>query len=309
MAISPDNIRALWNVSARAYANYVAQFDMHQKTARGLVDLAGIGAGETVLDFGAGPGTATKEIVKAVGPEGRVVAYDISDEMLKHAAVQMNFDPAVKFVRGDTDEAGDKLAGFRFSSAVFSNSFFQLPAKAELIRTLRVFCPSPFKMSFSLYETVYDEPSHVRKVESDEFFGNILEVAGERGYKYGSRQERYDKLNFAALCGIFTPSGMRIDQPQVLEFDRSFDERLAFFKIPAILYEILPGVPIEEAGSIVEEAAARTKARVSQKRIVYLFKAYTVSSDPEVCACLPTGRLRITSGLILRPLDPYNLPY
>jgi ubiquinone/menaquinone biosynthesis C-methylase UbiE len=47
---------------------------------------AGIGAGQTVLDLGCGPGYASMDLAELVGPSGRVVAADKSDRFL--AALQ-----------------------------------------------------------------------------------------------------------------------------------------------------------------------------------------------------------------------------
>jgi len=50
-----------------------------------LVELAGVEAGSRVLDVGAGYGEPTVTAAKVVGPEGRVVASDLSAEMLSFA--------------------------------------------------------------------------------------------------------------------------------------------------------------------------------------------------------------------------------
>jgi ubiquinone/menaquinone biosynthesis C-methylase UbiE len=39
--------------------------------------------GDTVLDFGCGPGFFTREFAKAVGDNGRVIAVDLQEEMLR----------------------------------------------------------------------------------------------------------------------------------------------------------------------------------------------------------------------------------
>lgn len=48
-----------------------------------LIAPAAIGAGQTVVDFGCGPGHLTVELARRVGPEGRVVAVDINPEFLE----------------------------------------------------------------------------------------------------------------------------------------------------------------------------------------------------------------------------------
>lgn len=61
--------------------------ELHQDR-RGL-DLAaiiaevGVGPGESLLDLGAGSGHFTLALANAVGPEGQVIAADVSEEMLE----------------------------------------------------------------------------------------------------------------------------------------------------------------------------------------------------------------------------------
>ena len=56
---------------------------------------AGFGEGETVVDLGCGPGYTTLELVRAVGPEGRVIAVDRDGErslpLLKERAEAAGF--------------------------------------------------------------------------------------------------------------------------------------------------------------------------------------------------------------------------
>lgn len=48
----------------------------------------GIGPGRTVLDIGAGPGFAALELADAVGPGGRVIAFERSSNFLAHLAAR-----------------------------------------------------------------------------------------------------------------------------------------------------------------------------------------------------------------------------
>jgi ubiquinone/menaquinone biosynthesis C-methylase UbiE len=51
-----------------------------------LMDVAGLRAGERVLDLGSGPGFTTFELAQRVGPSGRVVASDLSARFLAFLA-------------------------------------------------------------------------------------------------------------------------------------------------------------------------------------------------------------------------------
>jgi SAM-dependent methyltransferase len=55
--------------------------------AQKLVSLVGLTEGQRVLDVAAGTGVVSREAASRVGPEGRVIASDISDAMLRHVHV------------------------------------------------------------------------------------------------------------------------------------------------------------------------------------------------------------------------------
>jgi len=61
--------------------------------AEELVRFAGVAPGQVVLDVAAGTGAVSRAAARAVGPEGRVVASDISEDML--AQVIRGDEPAV----------------------------------------------------------------------------------------------------------------------------------------------------------------------------------------------------------------------
>lgn len=56
-----------------------------RRLAAGLATL-GVGGGETVVDLGCGTGNLTLALLAAVGPQGRVLAVDISPRMLEVAS-------------------------------------------------------------------------------------------------------------------------------------------------------------------------------------------------------------------------------
>lgn len=60
------------------------QHSLWREQAEELWDLAGIRVGMTVLDVGCGPGFATLDLARRVGPSGRVIAIDESTRYLDH---------------------------------------------------------------------------------------------------------------------------------------------------------------------------------------------------------------------------------
>jgi ubiquinone/menaquinone biosynthesis C-methylase UbiE len=70
----PDEYAQEWNAESR---------DDWQKPGQ-VIDLMGIKPGDTVADLGTGTGYFLPHLSKAVGANGRVLALDVSDEMLRY---------------------------------------------------------------------------------------------------------------------------------------------------------------------------------------------------------------------------------
>jgi len=66
-------------------SRYREQFRINDANRPVFVDPFGAKEGETVLDFGCGPGYVSVELAKTVGPEGRVHALDLSEDLLAMA--------------------------------------------------------------------------------------------------------------------------------------------------------------------------------------------------------------------------------
>lgn len=83
--------------AARVQANYGAWARVYDWFARATASVGGVRAdcagtldlapGDTVVEFGCGPGVNLPVLREAVGPEGRVVGVDITREMLERARV------------------------------------------------------------------------------------------------------------------------------------------------------------------------------------------------------------------------------
>lgn len=76
-------VRAQWDSSAQGWNKYTAEIRawLRQATAA-MLDMAGVGPGACVLDVAAGAGDQTLDIAQRVGPQGRVLATDLSPAIL-----------------------------------------------------------------------------------------------------------------------------------------------------------------------------------------------------------------------------------
>lgn len=106
-----------------------------------LLDLAGMRAGEVVMDVGCGPGFTTFELAHAVGPQGRVVALDVSERFLAHlrAACTLRAVTNVEPMLGTAEEFELEDASLDAAYARWVLCWLQKPeeALARVARALR----------------------------------------------------------------------------------------------------------------------------------------------------------------------------
>jgi ubiquinone/menaquinone biosynthesis C-methylase UbiE len=82
---SQSELRNTWESAAPGWAKWEQPFSAGLATATDtLIDMADIRSGMRVLDLACGAGTQSIQAAKRVGPNGRVVAIDISPTMLEH---------------------------------------------------------------------------------------------------------------------------------------------------------------------------------------------------------------------------------
>ncbi len=91
-----DDLASRWDV----------QYPASEVAARLDTALAGFGVApeERVLDVGCGTGNLTAALLRRLGPEGRVVAVDLSARMLEKAQANVN-DTRVRWVQGALESA------------------------------------------------------------------------------------------------------------------------------------------------------------------------------------------------------------
>jgi SAM-dependent methyltransferase len=137
-----DSMRTEWRDAApgwRAWLEVLEAADGGQAVSRTLVQLAGIGPGDAVLDVAAGYGEPGLTAARAVGPGGHVVCTDISAEMLavgRERAAAAGLDN-IEFLEGDAQELAFEEASF---DAVLSRQGLQfLPDVAGVLARLRSF--------------------------------------------------------------------------------------------------------------------------------------------------------------------------
>lgn len=125
-----DATRQAWDQSASGWNRQTpAVHDWLMAATADMLDAARITSGMRVLDMAAGAGDQTLDIARRVGPEGHVLATDLSEAMLR-------------FARDNAQQAGLRQVETRVSDAedldVEAASF-----DAAVCRLGLMFCPDP----------------------------------------------------------------------------------------------------------------------------------------------------------------------
>lgn len=103
-----------------------------------LVESLGLPYGGTILDMGSGPGTLLPYERRAVGPEGTIVSFDVSFEMMRQAMVK---EPGGSMCRLQATAMRLPLKAGRFDAlvcfAAFPHFSDKPAAMAEMARVCR----------------------------------------------------------------------------------------------------------------------------------------------------------------------------
>lgn len=107
-------------------------------TVRTLLDLAPIDAAPLVVELGAGTGPFTRELVRRLGPQGRLLAFELDPQLAAALAADIA-DPRVSVLAESAADLEAHLDGERPRVIVSALPFTSLPAglRREILATVR----------------------------------------------------------------------------------------------------------------------------------------------------------------------------
>ena len=125
---------------------------------------AGFGAGQTILDVGAGPGHATADIAEVVGDDGKVVAFERSPEFLSALESRAPANVEVRSVDLMDDELGDDIADGAWTRWVLAFLPDPASAVAKIARALKPGGKAVFHeyLDYEAWRLIPQPPEHRR---------------------------------------------------------------------------------------------------------------------------------------------------
>jgi ubiquinone/menaquinone biosynthesis C-methylase UbiE len=133
-----SDLKNTWEMAAPGWAKWEHIFAQGFSHATDeLIDMAAITRGMRVLDIACGAGSQSIEVAKRVGPEGHVLASDISGTMLEH--VRRNaLEAGVENIETHASSAEDLDAALGpFDAAISRMGLMLFPAPQRALEVLR----------------------------------------------------------------------------------------------------------------------------------------------------------------------------
>lgn len=120
----PRQVGAVWPTSDRAVSD--------------LLDLADFDEARTVLEFGAGTGVYTRQIISRLRPDGRFLSFELDPDLASTVSGRFA-DPRLRLINDSAEHAESYLEGEKADVLVSSVPFTSLPAglREDLMRAAR----------------------------------------------------------------------------------------------------------------------------------------------------------------------------
>lgn len=147
--------RQQWQDAAEAWhrwGGFIGSW-LHDATET-MIEMAGIGDGDRVLDVAAGAGEQSLRIARRVGPGGHVLATDIAPDLLARAATDAAAEGLEQVETRELDgEAVDALAGGGYDAVVSRVGLIYFPDQQRALRGMRRVLRPGGRVSAVVYST------------------------------------------------------------------------------------------------------------------------------------------------------------
>lgn len=92
-----------------------------------MLDLAPVEDARLVVEFGAGSGVHTSELLRRMAPDGRLLAFEVDAQLSAALAAEID-DPRLRLITASAEDVEQYLEGARVDVLVSALPFTSLPA-------------------------------------------------------------------------------------------------------------------------------------------------------------------------------------
>lgn len=252
-----DTTREQWEAAAKAWHRWSPTLERWLGTATEIMlDMAGVSAGQRVLDIAAGAGEQTITIAKRVGSAGYVLATDISPNILEFAQETARQARLANIETRVMDGESLELEEKSFDAVISRVGLIYFPDQQKALTGMRRVLKFGGKIAHMVYSTA----------ENNKFFSIPVSIIRRRAQLPpplpgqpgpfslggpGVLEAVYEKAGFRDVQVRSVPSPLRM--PSAVECVRF--ERESF----GALHQMLAGVPETERESVWNEIEQELK--------------------------------------------------
>jgi ubiquinone/menaquinone biosynthesis C-methylase UbiE len=259
--------------TAKAYAEFCRRHDMYRATSTDIVELAGIGGDQTVVDLACGTGQTTEVILERLGDDGTIHAVDGSTAMLGEAQTRVT-DPRVRWHESGAEALADRLDEDAADAVVCNSAIWQTDMAATFASVRAVLRPGgrfvcnigrqflmmPFTDEELNPETAsFHDLMHAIAVLH---FGHVPRppAGGGRG--------RRGPLTAEVVCGLLRDAGFEVVETPELRYTQPVELIRDWLHIPVFTEFQYPDLTVEQRLAAADEAYERVDRRPMTSRWV-----------------------------------------
>lgn len=101
-----------------------------QRAVSDMLDLARVSEAQLVVEFGAGSGVYTRELLARMGPESRLLAFEVDPGLAARVRAELD-DPRLELVGASAEEVESHLDGAQVDILVSALPFTSLPGEVR----------------------------------------------------------------------------------------------------------------------------------------------------------------------------------
>jgi ubiquinone/menaquinone biosynthesis C-methylase UbiE len=251
--------------TAERYDEFTERYPLHRETSRDLIAFAGLTPHSTVVDLGCGTGVTAEEILGRLGGTGHVTAVDPSAAMLATARRRLAAH-AVRWVEGRGEEV-HHLVLDRVDLVVCNSAFWLMDVVATL-RAIGQILAANGRFAFNLPEKVFaPSPDAEADLLRASTFPALVQSIAARHPAY--RPLAAGKFSVEGITRLVAEAGLHVDRTQTFRYEVSAEADHAYYSIPLISRQRLPGLALTVRQSIIDEAFQRCD-RLRSRRPVWM---------------------------------------